>query len=78
VVLALLVAAGGVVVLYLKPTFPVRSLYKVADFLFTWLMPALLAPVFWVAARAMLWLNPRFLAAGRIDRLRGDAAADRE
>ena len=40
--------------------------YVLADGLYTWLVPAILAPVLWLGAKVTLWASPKFLAAGRI------------
>jgi len=59
--------------LYFKQKLPGKTLYRFADWLYTWLLPLVLAPLFWIASRAVLPANRRFLAAGEISRV---AAAD--
>jgi predicted acylesterase/phospholipase RssA len=75
VTIAIAVAAVMLTRLYLKTTFRIRWLYAVSNWLFTWVTPALMAPLFWVAARTMLWLNPFFLRRGRLTAVFGAEAA---
>ncbi len=60
------VAPALLVGLYLKQKFRARWAYVLADGLYTWLVPAILAPVLWLGAKVTLWASPKFLAAGRI------------
>ena len=52
--------------LYTAQKFPVPWLYDVSDKLYTWLLPALMAPVLWFAAKVMLGSSKAFLKEGRI------------
>jgi len=61
------VLVGLLVALYLKPGFRSDRIKQLSDYLYTRLAPALLAPVFYLAAKAMLWLNETFLRAGRLE-----------
>jgi NTE family protein len=73
-----LVVPALLVVLYLKQRFKLRPLYRIADALYTWLLPAALAPLLWVSAKIVLLANPAFLAAGRIDAVVAEDAATAE
>ena len=55
--------------LYFAARLKTKTARALADWLYTRASPLLLAPVFFVAAWAMLLLNPAFLRAGRIARL---------
>jgi predicted acylesterase/phospholipase RssA len=70
-----LVVPALLVALYLKQRFRLRPLYRLADGLYTWLLPAALAPFLWVSARIVLLANPAFLTAGRIDAVVADDTA---
>ena len=67
----LLVLAVGplLVVFYLKRDLRFRLFRRLAEWLYTWLVPVLMAPLLYLAARVMLWLNGLFLRAGRLDEL---------
>jgi hypothetical protein len=70
---SLLVAVGAPVLLvglYLKQKFKLRALYAVADAIYTWFVPVLVAPLLWLGSVATLWTSKRFLAEGRIEKLR--------
>jgi predicted acylesterase/phospholipase RssA len=55
--------------LYLKAKFKSHWAYVLADGLYTWLLPILAAPFLWIGAKVTLWSSPRFLAAGRIEKV---------
>jgi NTE family protein len=69
-VLLVAAAVAALVVLYLKK-FKSRWLRALAEFIYSTLAPALIAPGVWVAARTMLALNGAFVRAGEARRLRG-------
>jgi NTE family protein len=65
----LLVAVLGpalLVGLYFKGRFRSAILRRLADGLYTWLLPVLAAPLLWLSCRITLWASRRFLARGRI------------
>ncbi len=63
------VLPGVLVGLYMKQKFRIKAFYRFADWLYTWLVPVLLAAPLWVGAKVILLTNGAFLAAGRIDRV---------
>lgn len=71
------VVVGLLVALYLKPDFRGDRIKRLSDWLYTRLAPALLAPVFYLAAKAMLWLNETFLRAGRLEVVLGSERSPR-
>ena len=65
--LILVVAVPAFLVsLYLKQKFRQPWAYAVADWIYTWFAPTLLAPILWLSSKVTIWASRKFLAKGRI------------
>jgi predicted acylesterase/phospholipase RssA len=69
VLLLVALGAGALVAFYFMARIRIVALQRLSDWLFTSLLPGLLSPFLWLAARIMLASNGIFLRCGRLERV---------